>query len=346
MIGNFLSSKGYSRGFIEELTPRLTSIGWRCFYASDKVWRPARFADMVYTAARRARSVSVAHIPVFSGRAFIWSEVASRIITLSGTPLVLSLHGGNLPAFSKRWPRLVRRLLGRAVIVMAPSDYLRLALQHLREDIRLVPNPIELARYEFRLPTLEHGHLIWLRAFQSIYNPTLAPRMLAIVRQRHPEVRLTMIGADLHDGTRAATERVASELGLAEHIDYVGVIKKAEVPHWLRRGDVFVNTTNIDNTPVSVIEAMACGLPVVSTNVGGIPRLLHHEQDALLVPPDDPAAFASAVSRILDNPTFAQQLAQTARRVVQDFDWRIVLQRWDDLLLEAAAKRRRTWQSS
>ena len=118
-------------------------------------------------------------------------------------------------------------------------------------------------------------------------------------------------------------------------------ISKDEVPERLANADIFVNTTNIDNTPVSVLEAMATGLPVVSTNVGRIPYLLSHETDALLVPPDDAPAFAAAVSRLIDDPELARRLALAGRRKVEEFDWQIMLKRWDALLLDAASRGRR-----
>ena len=100
----------------------------------------------------------------------------------------------------------------------------------------------------------------------------------------------------------------------------------------LNSGDVFLNTTNVDNTPVSVIEAMACGLCVVSTNVGGLPYLLDDEQDSLLVQPDDPAAMATAVSRILRENVLATRLSQNARAKAEQFDWSTVLPQWLALL--------------
>ena len=102
---------------------------------------------------------------------------------------------------------------------------------------------------------------------------------------------------------------------------FPGRVPKAEVPQWLDRGDVFLNTTNVDNTPVSVIEAMACGLPVVSTAVGGVPYLIEHGKDGLLVPPSDARAMADAVRRLLKDPDLAEALARAARLKVEAWDW-------------------------
>ena len=98
------------------------------------------------------------------------------------------------------------------------------------------------------------------------------------------------------------------------------------------RGDIFLNTTNVDNTPVSVLEAMACGLCIVTTNVGGIPHLLEHEHDALLVPSDDPAAMAAAVRRILTETGLAARLSHHARAKAERMDWSVVLPQWESLI--------------
>ena len=103
------------------------------------------------------------------------------------------------------------------------------------------------------------------------------------------------------------------------------------MPEWLNKADIFLNTTNVDNTPVSVIEAMACGLCIVSTNVGGIPYLLEDGVDALLVPPEDTQAMANAVKRILSDRQLAAALSANARKKAGAFSWEKVLPMWEAL---------------
>jgi glycosyltransferase involved in cell wall biosynthesis len=104
------------------------------------------------------------------------------------------------------------------------------------------------------------------------------------------------------------------------------------VPGHLGQADILLNTTNFDNTPVSILEAMACGLPVVSTNVGGISHLLEDGSTALLVPPANAEEMANAVTRLLREPDLAVSLARNGRRQVEVFDWKFVVPRWERLL--------------
>jgi glycosyltransferase involved in cell wall biosynthesis len=147
-----------------------------------------------------------------------------------------------------------------------------------------------------------------------------------------------MLGPDKYDGSLKKTKRIAAELGVTDQIAFLGGVSKAEVPKWLNKGDIFINTTNIDNNPISVIEAMASGLCIVSTDVGGIPYLAENEKDALLVPPNDPIAMAKAVKRLLNDPNLSEKLSMNAHLKVRQLDWSVILSRWEDLLKNVAER--------
>jgi len=144
-----------------------------------------------------------------------------------------------------------------------------------------------------------------------------------------------MVGPEKGDGSFELTQKVAQDLGVQGRVEYLGPVPKAKVPEALQRGDIFINTTNVDNTPVSVMEAMACGLCVVTTNVGGLPYLLEDGADALLVSPDDPHAMAQAIRRLKDDANLPGLLSKNARKKVEVFDWSNVLPQWELLLMRA-----------
>jgi glycosyltransferase involved in cell wall biosynthesis len=332
LVGNFLSHTLGTRGVCEDLSLRLAGCGWSVLATSSVTAPIPRLIDMLATAWGRRSDYQVAQVDVYSGRAFLWAEAVGRTLYHAGRPFVLTLHGGNLPSFARRWPGRVRRLLGLAGAVTTPSRYLLDQMRPYRPDLLLIPNPLDLSRYRFRRRARPAPRLIWLRAFHQVYNPCLAAQVTSRLAALVPGVQLTMVGPDKGDGSRQQVEQLAEQLGIADRVMLRAGVAKAQVPLCLQSEDIFLNTTNVDNAPVSVIEAMACGLCVVSTNVGGIPYLLEHEYDALLVPADDPDAMAAAVRRILDQPGLAARLSRNARAKAERFDWAMVLPQWEALL--------------
>jgi glycosyltransferase involved in cell wall biosynthesis len=244
---------------------------------------------------------------------------------------VLNLRGGNLPEFIKKHKSWVSRLLESANRVISPSAYLQQSLKRLCEEINVIPNPIDLEDYPFRLRETANPRLVWVRAFHEIYNPSLAPELVSKLIENWPSIHLTMVGPDKGDGSMQRMLKLAKSLDILDRIRVIGGIPRSEVPRHLHEGDIFINTTNFDNTPVSVIEAMACGLCIVSTNVGGIPWLLDDEINALLVPPDDPIAMAEAVERVLTNPALAVKLSANSRKKAESYDWSIILPQWESV---------------
>ncbi len=336
-IGAFPSPESGHRGVCEDLALRLSSRGWDVLVASSLEGRIQRIADICRTAWQRRREYAVAHIDVYSGPAFAWAEMAASVVCRAGRPYVLTLRGGNLPSFARRWPGRVRRLFARAAAITAPSPYLSEQMCGYRGDIRLLPNPVNTREYEFLLRSEPAPRLIWLRAFHRIYNPGLAVDVAARLLAEHPNVQLVMVGRDKGDGSLQAVQERATMLGLNQRLTLPGGVPKSAVPRWLNRGDIFLNTADIDNTPVSVIEAMTCGLCVVSTNAGGMPYLVEHEREGLLVPPGDAEAMAEAAHRLLADPGLAERLSRGARVRAEQYDWPRILPQWEALLTTAAA---------
>jgi len=327
-VGNFMPASEGSRSLSLDLSHHLEAEGWHIIRVSTAVNRLVRLVDMLLAVYRQRHHFDVAHIDVFSGRAFLFSEAVSWLLHKLAKPYVLTLRGGLLPDFAERNPRRVRRLLVNAPLVTCPSAYLTSALSRFRPDIPCVPNPLALNRHQFRQRTSPLTRLVWLRAYHALYNPELAPQVLAALLPEFPALRLDMYGPDKGDGSLALTEARVQHLGVAASVNLHGWIAKSDVPSALAAGDIFLNTTDADNTPVSVIEAMASGLCVVSTNVGGIPYLIENGCDGILVPPRDCLAMAAAVRRLLDEPDLAARISANARRKAERYDWAAVLPHW------------------
>lgn len=330
-IGNHLSQSGLNPSVSEELANRLQQIGWQVLFVSRIRCKPLRLLDMIWTIFKRRKDYSIAQIDIFSGQAFHWAELCIGLLWLIRKPTVATLHGGNLPEYSAKHPCRVKKLLNKVTIVTVPSQYLYENMKQHRSDLTIIPNAIDISQYKYSQRTTIRPELIWIRAFHKIYNPELAVHVLHQIHQEFPTTNLVMVGPDKGDGSLQSTIKLVSHLGLNDFIEIPGSVSKAEIPEWLNSGDIFLNTTNVDNTPVSVIEAMACGLCVVSTNTGGIPYLIENGVDGILTSLDDPVEMADAVRSVLRNPSIATEISTNARNKVEEFSWSKTIPLWEHI---------------
>lgn len=325
-VGNMLSRHGSSVNFIELLVPKLGAY-YEVKAASSKKNKVVRLLDMVYCILANRRRCKAVLIDTYSTSAFLYAYIASRLCRILSLPYVPVLHGGNLPDRFQRDKQKVGTFLKGAHSIISPSLYLQDFFSGKGFRVYFIPNFIELQKYTFLPRYPVRPRLLWVRAFQEIYNPILAIQALKILLTRYPSAQLCMVGA-AKDHTFDDVMKAITDYGLSDHIEITGILPKSE---WIRRSqhyDVFINTTTIDNMPISVIEAMALGLPVVSTNVGGIPYLIHHDQDGILVPSGSAEDMAEAIRELVENPVKASMLAQQARTKVEGFSWDQVKTKW------------------
>lgn len=329
-VGSMLGrNPGYVTTQGEKLADLFERSGYPVVCVSHRINRAARLADVFATLVRERNRIDVLVVLVYGGTSFVLEDIATWIGRRADIPLILSLHGGDLPRFKERYSRWVHRVFRRADAIVAQSAYLARFAAALGRDARVIPNVIELEGYPHRLRTSARPRLFWMRAFHPIYEPEMALETLARVRARHPEATLVMAGPD--KGGLALVRQRASQMGLAGAVEFPGFLDLAGKHRYAEACDVFLNTSAVDNRPVSVIEACALGLPVVSTDVGGIRDFLTHEETALLVPRGDAAAMAGAVLRLLDDPALVEHLSRNGRALAALSAPERVRAAWEDL---------------
>jgi glycosyltransferase involved in cell wall biosynthesis len=157
-----------------------------------------------------------------------------------------------------------------------------------------------------------------------MYNVACVLRAFARVQARHPHATLTLVGnGSQEDSLRA----LALSLGL-RNVAFTGAVPPAEISQYYADADVFIQAPRIDNMPLSVLEAFASGLPVVSTDVGGVPYILTHGIHGLLAPDDDDETIAAWVLTLIESPAYARQLAASAHASCSAYTWPVARQGW------------------
>ncbi|WP_333808662.1 glycosyltransferase family 4 protein [Flavobacterium sp.] len=330
-IGNQLSKHGYNKTSIETLGVFLDGEGYDLILTSDKKNQLFRLLDMILTTLFKARKVDYVLIDTYSTSSFWYAFFCSQLARLFVVKYIPILRGGNLPSRLKRNPRLCRMIFTHAHKNVAPSGYLKHTFEKEGfTNVVHIPNTIEIEKYEFKKRTNFSPNLLWVRAFASIYNPEMAIKVLFEVRKVYPKATLTMVGPD-KDGSLQTTKTFAKSINC--EVNFTGQLAKEDWWQLAAKHDIFINTTHFDNTPISVMEAMALGLPVVTTNVGGIPYLLSDKENALLVNDNAVDEMTNAIFSLISDKEQASNIAQNARAYVEQMDWATVKQIWKELLV-------------
>lgn len=334
-IGNKLAEHGRTPTSIDTLGPLLEQEGHTLYYASNKLNHSARLQHMLRSIWRYRKQVDLVLIDTYSTTAFYYAWLSAKLCRWLGIKYIPILHGGNLPARFERSPGKCRTVFGNSTMNIAVSPYLLHYLEQAGFKGIVIENSIALKDYFFRQRTQLRPQLLWVRSFHETYNPQLAVHLVHELKQRYPGVQLTMVGPEV-DGSMERCKQLATYLGVEQQITFTGKLSKQDWTSLAQSKDIFINTTDYDNLPVSVLEAMALGLPVVSTNVGGIPYIITDKQNGLLVHADDVAAMTTAVTQLLSDNSMAATISRNAREYVEQYDWNIIRTKWHNLLQSIA----------
>ncbi|MHA7943503.1 glycosyltransferase family 4 protein [Formosa sp. 3Alg 14/1] len=329
-LGNNLSSSKTNVSYMKGLSAALERTGFKVLCKSAYINKGRRILDMVQATLRFGPRMDHALIDTYSTQNFYYAVIVSQVCRLLQLPYIPILHGGNLPKRLAQYPRLSQALFKRAKVLVSPSLYLESVFKDYGyTHVVYIPNSLQLVQYSFMERPIDTIKLLWVRSFSTIYNPKLAVAILKQLLDAGQAAELCMVGPDT-DGSMAVVQAYAEDLGVT--VTFAGKLTKAEWTHLAKDYNVFINTTNFDNMPVSVIEAMALGLPIVSTNVGGMPFLIDDGVDGVLVPPNSSAAFVEAILKVAKDTEATKLMVANARKKVEKFDWEVVKLQWMDVL--------------
>lgn len=324
-IGNKLTAAGKNPTGIEILGPLLERHGYHLRYASAKANKLKRLTEMLWMTFHSRRWANAVLIDTYSTSNYWYAVLVSQLCRLLGLRYIPILHGGNLPS-RLRNKTLSRMVFGHAFCCVAPSRYLADAFKARGFDVRYIPNPIDLTAFAFKPRDIVRPNLIWVRSLSEIYNPMMA--LLALKELNDPNSRLLMVG---YDGGLLAELREFAKINQL-NVEFSGKLTQQQWAERAANCDIFLNTSQVDNAPFSLIEALSLGLFVVSTNVGGIPYLVRDGKEAILVSPGDYIGMTAGIKRILSDTKLRSTLTENAAKLVAECASGKVISRWNQIL--------------
>ena len=269
-----------------------------------------------------AGRVDLFHVMANSGWSWhLFAAPAVWAAKLRGKAVLVNYRGGEADDFFTRAFAWVEPTLRQVNIIIVPSHFLEKIFAKRDFITHIVPNIVDLSRFilnHSHTQNLSAPHIVVARNLEPLYDNTTALKAFRIVRKSIPDARLTIAGSGPE---RAKLEAMAKELDVDDAVVFAGQIDNERMPILYREADIALNPSLADNMPISILEALASGVPVVSTDVGGIPFLVEEGKTALLVPPRDPERMAEAILRILNDESLRECMVKNGLEHARQFAW-------------------------
>jgi glycosyltransferase involved in cell wall biosynthesis len=273
---------------------------------------------------KNLKNVDVVHMFSASYSSFLLAPLPAWVVArLRGAQTLINYRSGECRDHLQR-SSIARRVLKTTDRLIVPSGHLAEVMREFGLDAQIVPNLVDLSQFRFRLRNPVRPHLVCTRGFHPYYGIDVVVRAFAEVQKSWAEAQLDLVGGG---PLEAKIKNLVRELNLSG-INFLGVASRADIGTFYDRADIFVNASNLDNMPVSVLEAFASGTPVVTTAPRGMRYIVDDERTGLLSEPGDAHALALNILRVLDNQELARRMAQNAFAESSRYHWESVREQW------------------
>ena len=284
----------------------------------------------------RVRSYDVIHIFSAAYLSFIISQTPAILVAkLYRKKIILNYRSGEAEDHLRRWKSAVATM--RLVdMIVAPSGYLVDVFGQFGFKARSIPNMVDTGSFCYRERRQFRPLFLSNRNLEPMYNVGCILRAFALIQGRYPEARLTVAG----DGSqRMKLERLAKELRL-RNTEFLGRVANERMAGLYAEADIYLNSSNIDNMPGSIIESFSCGLPVVTTKAGGIPYIVKDGETGLMVEPGDHEGIARSAMRLIEEEGLGERIAARGREECEKYGLEAVRDEWVKLYQELGDRAR------
>jgi len=324
-IGNYLSKTRGSKGVVETIVnqidnPRL--IFKLCSKFENKFIRLIDFIWSLFIS-----KYDEIYVDIYSGKAFLFTKLAVLASKIRGKKIIGTLHGGALQEYDQKNNSIVIKTIKKIDKLQSPSKFLIHYFNQKKMNVNYIPNPISLINFKYDRSNVIDNSILWVRAFDKTYNPSLAIRIINELKKYVPDVKLTMIGPNR--GLLKECIQLIDSLDLKNNIEILGKIPHKKLSFYYQTHDIYLNTTSYESFGNALIEAAACGIPIVSTSVGDIPYSWEHEKNIILINSFKAKAFSSVIRDLMQNNALKLSLSLLARKKAEQYDIGKIIPLWD-----------------
>lgn len=298
----------------------------RTILASIKFW---------FLLFRKIPKTDIVHIFSSGTTSYIISTLPPLFTAkLFGRKTILHYHTGEAEEHLKNWKMTAKPTMKRFDEIIVPSQFLVDVFAKFDLKAKAIFNFVEGEKFAFRERKSLKPVFLSNRNFEAHYRVEDVLRAFRLIQNRFSEARLLIAGCGSEE---KKLKKLAGELKL-ENTEFLGRIENSEMPKVYDRADVYLNSSIVDNMPLSIIEAFSCGLPVVSTNAGGIPYICENGETALLVGKKDYETLAREAIRLLEDGALAEKIIGKAHAECVKYSQENVCGRWLEIYQETASR--------
>ncbi|ALA59049.1 glycosyltransferase family 4 protein [Nitrospira moscoviensis] len=322
VLADHLRGEGYDVRFVPIDPPLPEAVRWLKRF---RFVRTLANECLYVPSLARLRHADIVHVYSASYWSFLLAPLPALLMARRfGKPVLLNYHSGEAADHLARWGSLVHPWLRMADRIVVPSKYLQDVFARYGYRTEVIPNMVDTSRFRYRPRTPLRPHCLSTRNLEPHYGVEQALIAYALLKTAFPDAVLTVAGGGSQEGELRQLARALDLTG----VRFLGRVEPEGMPALYDSADIFLNASYVDNQPLSLLEAMASGLPIVTTGVGDIPHMMGDGAYGALVPAGDPAAMAKAATALLEQPERALLMAQRAHQALDRYDWSSVRAEW------------------
>lgn len=246
------------------------------------------------------------------------------IAKIYGKKTILNYHHGGLEEHINEWKLTAKPTMRMFDEIVVPSQFLVDVFAKFGLRAKAIFNFVDTEKFVFRPRNPLRPVFLSNRNFEAHYNVGCVLQAFGMIQKEIPQAELIVAG----DGREELKLKKMAERLKLENVSFIGRVENAEMPKIYDCADVFLNASLVDNMPLSFIEAFACGLPIVSSNAGGIPQLVESGETGILVAENDCQALARESVKLLTDKRLSEKIISQAFAESRKYSSDVIIERW------------------